>query len=187
MNLPEPTNDIPALEGSLLLADPSLHGGAFDHSVILISQHSPDQGAFGLVLNHPTGNVVGDLLKDDQFHHLRHIAVHQGGPVNPHNLFFSALWWEPKTGIRIVNQISAEEATKHTQKPGTLVRAFVGYSGWSPGQLENELKRNSWIVTQPSTKIMSLNHDRSLWADTLRGISPYHKLLAEAPKNPFNN
>lgn len=187
MNHPDSASTPAVLEGRLLLAAPNIQGDTFEHSVIFISQHKPKEGAFGLILNQPTGKVVGDLLLDPLFHPLRHIAVHQGGPVAENNLFFAALWWEKSTGLQINNQISAEDAIAHHQKPGTLVRAFVGYSGWSPGQLENELEQNTWIVTPASPALLGQHHDRSLWASTLRSLSPFHKILADAPKNPRLN
>jgi putative transcriptional regulator len=187
MNLPESQQPAEILQGRLLFASPIMHGGIFDHSVILLSQHSEKDGAFGMILNHPTGQVVGDVLKEPMFHPLRHISIHRGGPVADNNLFFAALWWEAHQNLRIIHQISAEDAIKHHQQPGTLVRAFIGYSGWSPGQLEDELDRNSWIVTEPPMELLGYNHDDTLWATSLRNMSPYHRLLADAPKNPFAN
>jgi putative transcriptional regulator len=187
MNLPPSDPEPLDLQGSLLFASPTMADGPFDHSVILLSNHSPKDGAFGLILNQPTGQVVGDVLKDPQFHPLRHISVHRGGPVAHNQLFFAALWWEPPQGLRIIHQISAEDAIKHHQQPGTLVRAFVGYSGWSPGQLEEELERHTWIVADPPEYLLGFSHDESLWSTTLRSLSPFHRLLADAPKNPFAN
>ena len=123
MNLPESEPESQELQGRLLFASPTLHGDIFDRSVILLSEHSPKDGAFGLILNRPTGQVVGDVLKDPLFHPLRNIGVHHGGPVGQNNLFFAALWWESSQHLRIKHQISAEDAIKHHQQPGTLVRA----------------------------------------------------------------
>jgi len=177
-----------ALQGQLLLADPSLRDGVFDHSVVLLAEHSSKSGAFGLVLNHPTGHVVGDLLKDDAFAPLRKVAVHQGGPVSCEHLTFSAFWWNhEKKQLRWAIRISAEDAIAHSHRPGTLIRAFIGYSGWNPGQLETELRRNSWITTKPDNALLGQNHDRELWTEILRHLSPYHRILAEAPPDPFLN
>ena len=73
------------------------------------------------------------------------------------------------------------------KQPGTLVRAFVGYSGWSAGQLESELRRNAWIVTRPPNNVLAVHHDKALWAEVLRHLSPFHRILAEAPDDPFAN
>ncbi|HEY8991765.1 MAG TPA: YqgE/AlgH family protein [Luteolibacter sp.] len=184
-----PASDTPiALQGKLLLADPTLRDGVFNHSVVLLAEHNPKEGAFGLVLNHPTNHVVGDLLTDEVFAPLKKIAVHKGGPVSCDHLTFSAFWWNAeKKALRWAVRISAEDAIAHTHRPGTLVRAFVGYSGWSPGQLENELQRQSWIATRPNSHLLGQNHDRELWAEILRHLSPFHRVLAEAPDNPFLN
>jgi putative transcriptional regulator len=175
------------LQGRVLLASPVLSDGVFDHSVIFLAEHDPKQGAFGLILNHPTGQTVGELLSGDEFEPLRHLAVHFGGPVSNNNLTFSAFWWNEQKGLRSAIRISAEDAVHHAKRPGALVRAFAGYSGWSGGQLENELQRDSWIVTPAPPTLLGTAHDQHLWTSILRGLSPYHRILAEAPKNPLAN
>lgn len=181
-------SDFPALlQGSLLIADPSLRDGTFDRSVILLTSYGIEDGAAGLILNHPTGKVVGDFLIAEEFQSLRHLAVHEGGPVMRDQMTFSSFWWSRKLGLRWAMRISAEEAAEHARKPGRIVRAFIGYSGWSPGQLENELKRQSWFSTKPRPQLLGLAHDRSLWAELLRGMSPLHRILAESPQDPFLN
>ncbi len=175
------------LRGQLLLADPSLRGSTFSRSVILLADHKAEKGAFGLILNHPSGKTVGDLLPADQFAPLRNLPVHNGGPVEPSQLTFSAFWWSKKLGLRWSLRVSAEEACAHTKKPGHIVRAFIGYSGWTAGQLENELRHQSWIIAPPQNNLLGSTHDVNLWAEILRGISPLHRILAEAPDDPSLN
>ncbi|MDP3850543.1 MAG: YqgE/AlgH family protein [Luteolibacter sp.] len=175
------------LRGSLLIADPSLRDGIFKRSVILLTAHGAEEGAAGLVLNRPTGRVVGDYLKDTEFTALRHLAVHEGGPVMTGQMTFSSFWWSRKLGLRWAMRISAKQAADHAHRPGRIVRAFIGYSGWSPGQLESELKRHSWFPVNPRQELLGQAHDRSLWAHLLRGMSPLHRILAEAPEDPFLN
>jgi putative transcriptional regulator len=182
-----PTPDSPiSLHGQLLLAAPSLRDGIFDRSVILLAEHSADQGAFGLIMNQPTGHTVGDFLKEKQFAPLLKIAVHQGGPVAREHLTFSAFWWQ-EAQLRWALRISADDAIQHAHRPGTLVRAFIGYSGWTAGQLEGELRRHSWIATRPATSFLGLSHDRNLWAEILRNMSPFHRILAASPDQPNLN
>lgn len=176
-----------SLQGSFLLADPSLRDGIFNKSVILLTNHSADDGAHGLILNHPTGKVVGDLLSSEEFASLRHLAVHQGGPVSTDQLTFSSFWWNPKSGLRWAMRISAKEAVEHSHRPGRIVRAFIGYSGWSAGQLEGEITRNAWFTCPPKRDILGFPHDSSLWAAAMASISPLHRILAEAPDDPFLN
>jgi putative transcriptional regulator len=187
MNVNPQSQQTQPLNGRLLLASPALQGGMFERSVVLLSEHSLADGAFGLVLNRPTGKVVGDVLPKAAFRPLRHVEVHQGGPVEEKNLFFSAFWWDETNGLQASNQISAEEAMKMQQRPGMLLRAFVGYSGWSPGQLEEEMQSQSWMVAKPSRNLLGWSHDVTMWSSVLRELSPFHKLLAEMPRNPMTN
>jgi putative transcriptional regulator len=173
--------------GRLLVADPSLRDGTFDRSVILLLSHDEEGGAAGLILNQPTGRVVGDFLKGDEFSPLRNLPVHHGGPVMPEQMTFTSLWWSRKSGLRWATRISAVQAARQACKPGRVVRAFIGYCGWSPGQLEKELGRQSWFPVIPQSDLLGLEHDRELWSFLLRGMSPFHRILAEAPEDPFLN
>lgn len=173
-------------QGDLLIADPSLRDSIFNKSVILLAQHS-EEGAFGLILNHPAGTQVGDFLKDKSFDSLARIPVFVGGPVAREHLTFAAFWTSPENELRYAIRISAEDAIGHSKNPGTLVRAFVGYSGWTGGQLEGELEQNSWVVTPPPKNLLGMSHDQSLWKGTLAGLSPFHRLLALCPEHPWLN
>lgn len=181
------------LQGQLLIADPSLRDGIFSKSVVLLAEHNSDDGAYGLILNHPTGQTVGDLLTSEDFQVLNSIPVHLGGPVGQEHLTFAAFWTDASEGagadrtLRFATRISAQDAIKRSQQPGTLVRAFAGYSGWTSGQLENEIRGNSWIATLPGVDLLATEHEKNLWSDMLRNISPYHRILAEAPDDIYAN
>lgn len=175
------------LRGKLLIADPSLRDGTFNRSIILLTDHSAEQGAYGLILNHPCGKVVGDFLTGKEFAPLRHLAVHQGGPVLHDQLTFSSFWWTKKRGLHWALRISAKQAAEHAHRPGRIVRAFIGYAGWSAGQLENELRHHSWIPVTPQPDLLGHDHDHSLWSALLRSLSPLHRILAEAPMDPLLN
>ncbi|QTN33795.1 YqgE/AlgH family protein [Akkermansiaceae bacterium] len=176
-----------SLGGRLLLASPALADGTFDRSVILLIEHSSTTGAHGIIINHPTGNTVGDLLKGPEFKSLAHLPVHHGGPLSSGELSFSAFSLAGETGIRHRTHISLEAAAKLVAKGDHIIRATIGHSAWSPGQLENELQRNTWITLRPSGEILAMEHDLTLWTNLLKGISPYHHLLSQAPQNPFLN
>ena len=175
------------LQGQLLLADPSLRDGIFTRSVVLLAEHDPAEGAFGLILNQPIGKTVGELLSGEDFAPLSQLAVHQGGPVAMDQLTFSSFWWSRKLGLRWAVRLSAGQAVADAKKPGRIVRAFVGYAGWTAGQLESELRRSSWIAARPRKDLLGHEHDRKLWAELLRQLSPLHRILAEAPEDPGLN
>jgi putative transcriptional regulator len=181
------TEESITLRERLLLASPGLADGTFDHSVIILDEHTANGGAHGVIINQPTGNTVGELLKDPAFSALGHLPVFRGGPLSGEELMFSA--FSVSTANRIVRRtcLSAETASELIKRKGHIVRATLGHSAWSPGQLENELQRNTWITLRPSNELLAMQHDVSLWKNLLKGISPYHHLLSQAPQNPFLN
>ncbi|MEP2775011.1 MAG: YqgE/AlgH family protein [Luteolibacter sp.] len=176
-----------SLSGQLLLASPALADGTFHRSVILIAEHSSSEGAIGTIINHCTETTVGDVLPDPAFAALHHLPIHHGGPVSTGELSFSSFSWANSKSLDYAPRISAKHASELILTGHHIVRATVGHSGWAAGQLEDELKRNTWITLRPSAALFNHPHDLSLWTDLLKGISPYHHLLAEAPKNPFLN
>lgn len=176
-----------SLQGQLLLASPTLGDGTFDHSVIMLAQHSATDGAFGMIINHPTDASVGDLVPDLGSSALSALPVHRGGPLSTDELTFSSFAWSGKNGLAYLPNISAKVAASMVGKNGHIVQATVGHSAWSPGQLENELLRNTWITLRPTQSLLSQPHDPALWKSLLKTISPYHDLLSQAPRNPLIN
>ena len=175
------------LKGRLLLADPSLCDGVFDRAVVLITHHSPTDGAHGVILNQPGDRCVGDLLTAPEFEPLHSLKVFCGGPVATNQLTFASFSWQPSRGLRHQISLSLEKAITQARKPGALVRAFAGCSGWAAGQLEAELEHNSWHVVKPEQDLLGCEHDRPLWSDLMGRISPYHKILAASPSQPWFN
>ncbi len=181
-----------SLKGSLILADPSLREPTFFRSVLLLTEHSLKQGAFGYILNRPIGKRVGDLLDrdilpGDVHKRLAATPVFMGGPMSTEHLAFSALGWsEGEDRLQYVTHLSAQEAVMH-QMEGFQIRAFVGYSGWTGGQLEDELERKAWITHRPERAVIDLGSTDHLWKDLLRGLGPWHKLVADEPDNFWLN
>ena len=153
----------------------------------MITAHGREDGAAGLILNHPTGRVVGDFLKESEFASLRNLAVHEGGPVMREQMTFFSFWWSRKLGLRWAMRISAKQAAEHARKPGRIVRAFIGYSGWTEGQLDEELKSNSWIVTSTKTENIFSDEPDKLWTEILKGRGKKFAILASFPENPSVN
>ncbi len=174
------------LQGKILLADPSLKDGNFFKSVVLLAEHSSEEGAFGLVLNHPTSKKVGELLPSEEFEPLAAIRVYVGGPVRSDHLTFAAMWIEGDL-INFSTRMPAKQAIEYIKKPGTLVHAFIGYSGWEKDQLEGELEHAAWHPIPAHKNLLNQPHDSTLWSESLKGISPFHHILALAPENLLAN
>jgi putative transcriptional regulator len=174
------------LRGSLLLADPSLTDPNFHRSVLLLTDHAHDKGAHGYILNRPTGQTTGDLLSAAEFKALAGVPVYLGGPVSPEQLTFASFTWKGPSAFVWNTHLTREDAAERLSR-GETVRAFVGYSGWAEGQLENEIKHRSWITCKPAAAILRGDNARTLWNDLLKSMGPWFHLLSKIPDDPGLN
>ena len=174
-----------SLAGSLLLAHPALKDPNFRRTVILMSAHSAE-GAMGVVLNRPTGKHLGELNGDFALGTLASVPIFTGGPVQTEQLLLVA--WQPHVdGFKLHFGVEPDRATQLATEEGTQLRAFLGYSGWSGGQLENELKQNTWIVTDVPTELLEHPFGSDLWRRVLGGLGEEWRLLAEEPDDTSRN
>ena len=177
------------LSGSFLIAHPSLVEATFRRTVIFLADHEPKTGSFGLVLNRPTGKLVGELLQEQPLGQLARVPVLNGGPVEPDKLLLAAFRWNPeKRLIECRHHISLEEAAHLTVAKDHTVRAFIGYSGWTGGQIEGELAQRAWLVRK-ADKEEALEVERAprIWREMTSTFGPWFKLVAEAPEEPGLN
>lgn len=184
----EPVEDETQLSGSLLLAHPNLSDPNFAQSVILLSAHSSDNGALGVILNRPSGKTLGELFPGHGLDNLGSVEVYQGGPVQQDQLILAAWKWD-ETG-KLFNMffgISREKAEELMETDASItIRGFMGYAGWSAGQLEEELTDDSWIRRPITLSIFEKPHNDALWSDlivdtNLEGIED--ELVREDPAN----
>lgn len=183
----QPENTPETISGSLLLASPSLRDPNFFHTVLLLAAHNSEDGAFGYILNRPLDKQVSDLLEDRDLGPLADVPVFLGGPVGTNKLSFAALDWNSKKrALQVQTHLSTEQAIRELKK-GRIVRGFVGYSGWSEGQLENEIEQHSWIACKPDKTVLTTPGAGELWTTILADLGPYYSLLARMPADPSLN
>lgn len=179
----EDQNAVPSLGGSLLLANPGMKDSNFSRAVIFMAAHDAKDGAFGYILNRPLDKKVADLLPDQEMGALGEVPVFLGGPVATDKLAFASLRWSRKNRRLKCQTHLSVEAAMHELSMGREVRGFVGYSGWSGGQIETELERNSWIITPPQPIILTSEQPAGLWSDILNGLGPVFQLMAKLPED----
>jgi len=180
-----PTSPPASLAGSLLLAHPVLRDPNFRRTVILMSVHNPE-GAMGVVLNRPTGKHLAQLDEAFALSELAKVPIYHGGPVQREQLILIA--WQPQPdGFRLHFGLDAEKASLLTEEPGTQVRGFLGYAGWSAGQLEGEMGQKTWIVAAAPPDLLQHAPDDSLWSAVLGELDPDWKLLANEPDDTTLN
>ena len=179
-------------KGQLLLAEPSIIGDiSFNRSVILLADHN-DEGSVGFILNKPLEYSINDLLPEIN----SSFKIYNGGPVEQDNLYFIHTIPELITeSIEISNGIfwgGDFELTKNLINEGKItkeqIRFFLGYTGWSSNQLENELDANSWIVTANNHKSSLLRKSSSqFWKQKIIELGGDYLIWSNAPENPVLN
>ncbi len=174
-----------SLAGSLLLAHPAMRDPNFRRTVILMSEHNGD-GAMGIVLNRPLGKRLGELNGEFALGPLAGVPIYRGGPVHPEQLLLAA-WETREDGFRLHFGIEPAKAGQLLSEPGVVVRAFLGYSGWTGGQLENELKHNTWVVANIPGDLLEGAQDNTLWREILAREGDEWRLLAGEPEDPGRN
>lgn len=176
----EPSDTL--LTGNLLLAVPSMQDPNFKRTVIFVAAHTAEDGAFGYVLNRPLEQRVADLLPDQKLGALGDVPVFIGGPVATDKLAFASLHWNRrKSTLRCQTHLSVADAL-HELSMGHDVRGFVGYSGWSGGQIEGEIKRRSWIISPAQKIILTVEKPAAMWGAVLDGMGPLFKLMGSTPE-----
>ena len=170
--------------GSLLLAHPALKDPHFRKSVILMSMHDKG-GAMGVVLNRPLGKRLSGLNGEFALGPLAKVPVYSGGPVQDRQLILVA-WEIRKDGFRMHFGIEPPKA-EECLNDGMEVRAFLGYSGWTGGQLENELKHNTWVLSDIPEDLILHDQDDSLWRSVLGAKGDEWRLLADEPDDVSQN
>jgi len=163
-------NREPYLAGQLLVATPEMQDPRFIETVIYLVKHDSG-GAMGIVINRPLGKgPIEALLKGigvESKGAKGEIVVHYGGPVSPEAGFIlhsDDLLLENSTKVKDGIAMTADpkilEAISHGTGPRQSLLA-LGYAGWAPGQLEEELKADAWfVVAADKAFIFSENADK---------------------------
>jgi len=185
------TNNILPDKGKILLSEPFMGDYYFGRAVVLLAEHN-DEGSFGVILNKPIAAKFNDILKGfPDFD----ASVFLGGPVETDSLFYihtagdqlegateivKGLYWggdiESLKELILIKQIKPKD-----------IRFFIGYSGWSAGQLNNELKKNSWVITKASRqKLLTLN-PMLMWEKLLARMGETYSYWSKLPIDPTMN
>lgn len=174
--------------GSLLVAHPNMVDPNFRRTVLFVSEHDPNEGALGVIINRPLDKPVTELVSDMPPEDLAEVPVFLGGPVGKNQLMFAAFEWQKGEGLRLNHNVALDESSDAGgQKNLLTVCAFVGYAGWGAGQLETEVKQKAWLIKKANPSLLKLDRLPKLWFDIMRTLGPWYKMLASAPDDPSLN
>jgi putative transcriptional regulator len=175
------------LTGSLLVAHPSLQDPNFRRTILFLSHHSADDGALGLVLNRPLKRTLGEPSPEaDEV--LHEVDLFYGGPVGLDHITIASLQWRDNpAAVAFQSFMGNVESIQIGEEWRRGLRAFVGYAGWSQGQLEGEIAQKAWIVLSPTRELIEMTEPEDAWKLIMRHSAPHLRLLAEAPDDPELN
>ena len=184
-------NKLTPEKGRVLISEPFLSDAYFKHSVVFLTEHNND-GTIGFVINNRIELKINDILTDfPKFD----APVSIGGPVSNNTVhFIHTLGKAIPDSIHVLENIhwgGNMDELKALIRSGVVysnqVRFFIGYSGWMPKQLENEIEHNSWLVVElSSAEIMNVNIKRD-WNQTLEKLGDKYRAWANFPDNPSMN
>jgi putative transcriptional regulator len=179
--------DTPAedLTGKLLIAMPDMGDPRFHGSVVYLCAHSAD-GAMGLIVNKPMPDVsfgeMLDQLEIDRGPDTPDIAICYGGPVEMRRGFVlhSAEYrGNQQEGVRVDDRFAMtatldvlEDLARGIGPAEALLT--LGYAGWGPGQLEDEIQQNGWLTTDAAPALVFAQRMEGKWEAALAtlGVSP---------------
>ncbi len=173
---------------ALLIAMPQLGDPSFARGVVLMLDHG-EHGSMGLLLNRPTDLDINSFCASQslKWGAGKSSLVFQGGPVQPERAFIlhASEHQGPETepvieGIRL--SYSLESLQLLADAPPERCRVFLGYAGWGPNQLAEELTAGAWLLGQPSSRVVFDVGAEDLWETALgdMGIDPMQLMHSSA-------
>ena len=177
--------------GTLLIANPFLKDPNFIRSVIFICEHK-QEGSFGFVLNKKYTANLGELVPELEAYD---IPVYYGGPVQKDTIHF--LHQYPDLipgGEEVLNGVywggnfeSLISYVKNNDIDFNKIRFFIGYSGWSEGQLDGEMEEKSWLTVDAIRKLIFHKHPEEIWKDSLKHLGGDYEMMINFPLDPQLN
>jgi putative transcriptional regulator len=177
--------------GILLIADPFLKDPNFMRTVVFLCEHQ-SEGTMGFVINKQIEQTLDELM--DGFEGFP-IPVYYGGPVQMDTIHFLHQYPEQISGgMEVMDNVYwggdfavLAAMVKNGEVDYNKVRFFIGYSGWSDGQLEVEMKEKSWLTVSATRNILFHEQPDDIWKDSLRHLGGEYEIMINFPIDPSLN
>lgn len=170
---PAPRSTAPG-PGVFLVAKPSVDGGPFWHSVVLLLSHG-NEGTLGVIINRATEIPLSKVLSDLDSQEVSDPSLNFGGPVALEGLLFLFESHDPpEDAVNVMGDVYfsgkrelLEKLLKKKDGPHRL-RIYVGHAGWSPGQLQGEITRGSWRLVPADAFTVFQKSPDAIWPELAR-------------------
>ncbi len=189
--------------GTFLIASLGIEEDAFRRTVILVLQHIPDEYTLGVIINRPLGeranlysrtelqNLTAGLQEGDVLSGM----FFQGGPVDPGSLIFLHRVDElGDDATRISDGLYAggdldalREHTSNLESEQPLLRFYLGYADWSPGQLEAEIALGAWVLAPGDVDLVFSEEADQTWHEALHALGGKYVPMSFIPEDPSLN
>lgn len=178
--------------GKLLISEPFLNDPNFKRSVVLLADHG-EEGTLGFILNQPSNLILKDLVPDLWE---ADYPVFIGGPVEVDTIHFIHRCYDKMaSGEEIAKGIywgGNFETLKILVNSNSIqpheVKFFLGYSGWSPLQLDEEIEQNTWIVSEKyHPDVVFAHNEEELWREVIINLGPKYAHISNFPSDPSLN
>lgn len=178
-------------QGILLIADPFLKDPNFLRTVVFLCEHK-EEGSFGFVLNRQYQNTLDELIPELDGHK---IPVFYGGPVQVDTIHFLHQYpdeipggQEVLKGVYWGGDFDAViNLVKHEEFDPAKIRFYIGYSGWSDGQLTDEMNEKTWLTVKASRKLIFHKNYEEIWKDSLKHLGGDYEIMVNFPIDPQLN
>jgi len=167
-----------SLQGSFLIATPHMPDPRFHKMVVYICGHVADEGAMGLIINHPTSLTLVEVMEGlgIEAPEVDLPPVYLGGPMETEAGFFlfskdfeCPNFIEVTENLRLSSDVEILKAISRGNYPDRYIFA-LGYSGWAPGQLENELADDGWLALPGDEDVIFNTPDNDKWEKAARRL-----------------
>lgn len=180
-------------KGIFLVAAPSLRDPNFRQTVVLLCEHGPE-GALGVVVNRPTAMSISEALPQVPIIEGQCHVLFAGGPVQTNQVMLLYRLDEVPDnshqvfdGVCLGGDLDVMERILVTGQKREAFRAYLGYSGWGPGQLEQEMQTGSWITLPADPTIVFEKDPARVWQDILISMGEQYRHYADMPFDPSFN
>lgn len=178
-------------KGILLIADPFLKDPNFLRTVVFLCEHK-EEGSFGFVVNRRYETTLDQLIPELEGFRL---PVFYGGPVQQDSLHFLHQYPEAiPGGEEVLKGVfwggdfdAAVELIRGQQADPAKIRFFIGYSGWSEGQLSTELSEKTWLTVKATRKLIFNSHFEETWKESLKHLGGDYEMMVNFPIDPQLN
>jgi len=185
-----PEDKIPG-KGKILISEPFLPDTFFNRTIVYLTDHNPE-GSVGFILNKKLDIRVSDAISGFEGWDEN---LNMGGPVAPDTLhYIHNIGHLIPQSVRVDDDIfwgGDIDAIRMLIKNGSIthsqIRFFLGYSGWSAGQLERELGENSWVIATVRSETIMNSRGRDSWKRVLTGLNTKYRVWANFPESPEMN